>query len=901
MRTETPVTVYRKDYQPYPYAIPEVALAFDLEPESTQVHSTLRVERKPDAPANAPLVLDGIELELVSLAVDGAPWPAERYMLDEAALTLSGLPARATIDIVSRCRPSANSTLMGLYVSGGNFFTQCEAEGFRRITWFADRPDVMSRYHVTLRAGADYPVLLSNGNLLASSTLPDGRQEARWEDPFPKPCYLFALVAGKLTHRETTVTTASGRPVLLQVYSDPGAEGRTEWALESLVRALRWDETRFGLELDLDRFMVVAVRDFNMGAMENKGLNIFNAAYVLADPQTATDANYEGIEAVIGHEYFHNWTGNRVTCRDWFQLSLKEGLTVFRDQEFTADMMARGLDAAAAASARAVKRIDDVVTLRAAQYPEDAGPMAHPIRPESYQEIGNFYTATVYEKGAEVIRMQHTLLGPEGFRAGMDEYFRRHDGQAVTCDDFVAAMESVYARQHPGRDLSVFRRWYRQAGTPRVAVALAHDAASQRCTVTLSQRCPPVGVERRAGDGYAKAPFHIPFALGLLDPQGRALPLRSAGATQDTALLELTGETQQWVFEGIAARPVPSLLRGFSAPVIVEYDWTDAELALLSAHDTDPFARWEAGQELATRQILALAAQHQAGTPLRADPAFIEAWRALLIDPALDAGYRARALALPSEKTLAERMDAIDPPALSAARDFLRAELGRQLAAQWRAAFDANQTPGAYSPAPGPAGQRALKNQALGHLMAAGIAGAQDLAQAQFDQAGNMTDNLAALAALVNEGQAAARTQALDAFYARWQDDPLVVDKWFMLQATARGTDVDAVRALMAHPAFTLRNPNRARALVFQFCLNNARGLHRADGAGYDYWAEQVLALDALNPEIAARLARALDNWARFVPALRAPMHAALQRVRDHAGLSRNVLEIVSKALEFAA
>ncbi|MBV7485694.1 aminopeptidase N [Bordetella sp. BOR01] len=901
MRTETPVTVFRKDYQPYPYAIPELALAFELDPASTQVHSTLRIERKADAPAEAPLVLDGIELELVSLQVDGQAWPATRYTLDDHTLTLSGLPARATIDIVSRCRPSANSTLMGLYVSGGNFFTQCEAEGFRRITWFADRPDVMSRYRVTLRAAPDYPVLLSNGNLLATQTLPDGRQEAQWEDPFPKPCYLFALVAGRLTHRETTVQTASGRPVLLQVYSDPGSEDRTEWALESLVRALRWDETRFGLELDLDRFMVVAVRDFNMGAMENKGLNIFNAAYVLADPHTATDANYEGIEAVIGHEYFHNWTGNRVTCRDWFQLSLKEGLTVFRDQEFTADMMARELDAAAAASARAVKRIDDVVTLRAAQYPEDAGPMAHPIRPESYQEIGNFYTATVYEKGAEVIRMQHTLLGAEGFRAGMDEYFRRHDGQAVTCDDFVAAMESVYALQHPGRDLAVFRRWYRQAGTPRVAVSLAYDAAARRCTVTLTQRCPAVGVEKRAGDGYAKAPFHIPFALGLLDPQGRTLPLRLADGTQDTVLLELNQETQQWVFEDIPAQPVPSLLRGFSAPVIVEYDWSDAELALLSAHDNDPFARWEAGQELATRQIMALAARHQAGAPLMADAAFIQAWQALLTDPALDAGYRARALALPTEKTLAERMEAIDPPALSAARDFLRAALGRELAAQWRAAFDGNQTPGEYSPAPGPAGRRALKNQALGHLMAAGIDGAQALAQSQFDQAGNMTDSLAALSALVNYGQPDVAARALDAFYSRWQNDPLVVDKWFTLQATAHSTDIERVRALMAHPAFTLRNPNRARALVFQFCLNNARGLHRPDGAGYAYWAEQVLALDALNPEIAARLARALDNWGRFVPTLRAPMQAALQRVRDHAGLSRNVLEIVSKALEFAA
>ncbi|GAB3335617.1 aminopeptidase N [Bordetella tumulicola] len=903
MRTETSVTVYRKDYQPYPYAIPEVALAFDLDPESTQVYATLQIERKADAPVDAPLTLDGTELELVSLRVDGEPWPADRYTLDALTLTLSGLPATATVEITSRCNPSANSTLMGLYVSGGNFFTQCEAEGFRRITWFADRPDVMSRYRVTLRAGSDYPVLLSNGNLLTTQTLPDGRQEAQWEDPFPKPCYLFALVAGQLTHRETAVQTASGRSVLLQVYSDPGSEDRTEWALESLVRALKWDETRFGLELDLDRFMVVAVRDFNMGAMENKGLNIFNAAYVLADPQTATDANYEGIEAVIGHEYFHNWTGNRVTCRDWFQLSLKEGLTVFRDQEFTADMMARELDATAAASARAVKRIDDVVTLRAAQFPEDAGPMAHPIRPESYQEIGNFYTATVYEKGAEVIRMQHTLLGAEGFRAGIDEYFRRHDGQAVTCDDFVAAMESVYTQLNPGRDLSVFRRWYRQAGTPRIAVSLNYDTAQQRCTVTLSQSCPLVGVEKRAGDDYVKAPFHIPFALGLLDTDGRAIPLHLNGATeaQDTVLLELTEPSQQWVFEQVATQPVPSLLRGFSAPVSVDYDWTDAELALLSAHDGDPFARWEAGQELATRQILALTAQHQSGAQMQVDARFIATWRALLTDPALDAGYRARALTLPSEKTLAERQEAIDPPALAVARDFLRVELGRQLATEWRAAFDSNQTPGAYSPAPGPAGQRALKNQALNHLMAAGIDGAQALAQTQFDQASNMTDSLAALGALVNYGHRHAATQALDTFYARWQDDPLVIDKWFMLQATALSSTVDSVRALMSHPAFTLRNPNRARALVFQFCLNNARGLHRPDGAGYAYWAEQVLALDALNPEIAARLTRALDNWARFVPALRAPMQAALQRVRSHDGLSRNVLEIASKALEFAA
>jgi len=901
MRTDTPITVYRKDYQPYPYDIPEVALAFDLAPDATEVRCTMLVQRKPGASADAALILDGEDLELVSVGVNGAPLAADGYHLSEHSLAIYGLPADATVEIVSRCKPSANSTLMGLYVSGGNFFTQCEAEGFRRITWFADRPDVMSRYRVTLRAAPQYPVLLSNGNLMASRQLPDGRNEVEWEDPFPKPCYLFALVAGNLTHRETTVKTASGRDVLLQVYSDPGSETKTEWALDSLVRSLRWDESRFGLELDLDRFMIVAVHDFNMGAMENKGLNIFNAAYVLADPQTATDANYEGIESVIGHEYFHNWTGNRVTCRDWFQLSLKEGLTVFRDQEFSADMMARDMDAQAAASARAVKRIDDVVALRAAQFPEDAGPMAHPIRPESYQEIGNFYTATVYEKGAEVIRMQHTLLGEAGFRAGMDEYFRRHDGQAVTCDDFVAAMESVYVNQHPGRDLSVFRRWYRQAGTPRVAVRLDHDAAARRCTVTLTQSCPPVGVEKKAGPDYVKAPFHIPFAIGLLDRDGHALPLRLDGAVVDTALLELTTQSQQWVFEDIAERPVPSLLRDFSAPVIVDYDWSNEELALLSAHDGNPFARWEAGQELATRQILALADAHQAGLTLHADSAFIDAWRALLTDPALDAAYRARALALPSEKTLAERMQQVDPPALAVARDFLRAELGRQLQAEFRRAFDENQTPGEYSPAPIPAGMRALKNLALSHLMAAGEPEAQRLAEQQYANAGNMTDSMAALTALINFGQGDFPQQALAAFYRKWSANPLVVDKWFALQAAARSTTVQTARELMKHPAFTLRNPNRARALIFQFCLNNARGMHHPDGSGYAFWAEQVLALDALNPEIAARLARALDNWSRFVPTLRAPMQAALEKVRQHDGLSRNVQEIVSKALEFAA
>ncbi len=900
MRTDIPVTIARSDYRPYPYDIAQIELEFDLDPERTRVLARLEVARK-SADDRAALVLQGEDLELVSIHVDGRALQAGQYTLTDTELQIPELPAQCRIEIVSICQPARNSTLMGLYVSGKSLFTQCEAQGFRRIAWFADRPDVMSRYRVTLRGERRaYPLLLSNGNLLSTRELDDGRHEAVWEDPHLKPCYLFALVAGDLSSRELRVQTRSGRDVLLQVYSDPGAEGQTGWALESLERSLRWDEQRFGLELDLDRFMVVAARDFNMGAMENKGLNIFNAAYVLADPDTATDANYLAIEAVIGHEYFHNWTGNRVTCRDWFQLSLKEGLTVFRDQEFTADMMARGQDERAAASARAVKRIDDVVTLRAAQFPEDAGPMAHPIRPESYQEIGNFYTATVYEKGSEVIRMQHTLLGEAGFRAGMDEYFRRHDGQAVTCDDFVDAMESVYRQQHPGRDLAIFRRWYEQAGTPRVKVAVEHDAASGRCTVTLTQRNPPVGVEKLAQAGTpAKAPLHIPFALGLLDAQGREIPLSLAGAAPaGTVLLELTEPSAQWHFDGIAQPPVPSLLRDFSAPVIVEYDWTDAQLALLFAHDPNPFARWEAGQELAVRRILANAQRQQRGETLALDELFVSAWQATLRDPELDAAYRARALALPSEKSLAERMDEIDLPALAIARAFVRTELARRLQDDWQAAYDANQAEGPYSPAPGPSGQRALKNLALLHLLAADPQRMQPLAERQYAQAGNMTDRMGALSALVNEGQGTAADQALQDFYRRYEHDPLVIDKWFALQATARGTDVDAVRALMQHPAFTLRNPNRARSLVFQFCLNNARGLHRDDGAGYDFWAEQVLALDALNPEIAARLARGLDNWSRHVARLRQPMQAALQRVRGHAGLSRNVREIVGKALD---
>ena len=901
MRTETAINVRREDYRPYPFDIPRVRLTFDLDPVRTEVCAVYEVIRK-NSDGNQPdLVLDGESLHLMSILINGVALDPCQYALDSERLMIKGLPDKAEIRIQAWCNPSENTSLMGLYVSGQSLFTQCEAQGFRKIIWFADRPDVMSEYHVTLRAERKrYPILLSNGNLISQSDLADGRHEACWHDPFPKPSYLFALVAGTLTCREHRIQTRSGRPALLQVYSDPGSESQTVWAMESLERAVRWDENRFGLELDLDRFMIVAARDFNMGAMENKGLNIFNAAYVLADPDTATDANFNAIEAVIGHEYFHNWTGNRVTCRDWFQLSLKEGLTVFRDQEFTADMMSRGLDGQAALSARAVKRIDDVVTLRASQFPEDSGPMAHPIRPESYQEIGNFYTATVYEKGAEVIRMMHVLLGEKGFRAGMDEYFRRHDGQAVTCDDFVNAMEWALQQEHPEKNLAVFRRWYSQAGTPRVQVSMREDATSSRLTITLKQSCERVGVEKTSN--IQKQPYHIPFAFGLIDPSGKPVMLTQDGKTEETALLELTQIEQSWTFDAIPPGVTPSLLRHFSAPVTVGFDYTDHQLALLSAHDTNPFARWEAGQELATREILRQAAQWRAqGGCSEISAVLVSAMTSLIQDSHLDAAYRARTLAMPLEKTIVERMPLMDPLSIAVARRHVRKSLGKALASDWLRTLEQNQVDVSDSPDPVSVGRRALKNLALAYLMIAGEDAGEtrvhDIAQHQYLHATNMTDRMAALGALIHDSSSHQAGELLTHFYERWQHDPLVIDKWFALQATAPHATVETIQGLMAHPAFTLRNPNRARALVFQFCMTNAMGFHADDGSGYSFWADLVLELDAINPEIAARFARVMDHWRRHVPATCARMHAALERVANHSGLSRNVSEIVSKSL----
>ena len=891
MRTDTAATIFRHDYVEPSFWVDTVELGIDLEPGATRVAARSVLKRNPAA-KQRDLVLNGEELELVVIRMNGKTLNKRHYHLADGQLTIVNPPDLVTLEIETLLQPEKNTSLMGLYVSNGNFFTQCEAEGFRKITFFPDRPDVMATYRVMLRGDkARYPVLLSNGNLVEQGDLGDGRHYALWEDPFKKPSYLFALVAGQLVCEEQTLRLQSGRDVLLQVWVEPGNLDKTAHAMESLVKSIRWDEERFGLELDLDRFMIVAVGDFNMGAMENKGLNIFNTKFVLANSRIATDTDYANIESVVGHEYFHNWTGNRVTCRDWFQLSLKEGLTVFRDQEFSADMIG-------SASGRAVKRIEDVRVLRQAQFPEDAGPMAHPVRPDSYVEINNFYTVTIYEKGAEVVRMIQTLVGREGFRKGMDLYFARHDGQAVTCDDFRAAMADANAR-----DLSQFEQWYSQAGTPRISARADYDAVAQTLTLELTQSCPATPGQPQ------KLPLHIPVAVGLLNAQGVDLPLQLAGATlpeeaqvhavPTTMVLELTQPSQRFTFTGISAPPVPSLLRDFSAPVNLDFAYTDDELAFLFAHDSDPFNRWEAGQRLATRRLLTLAGAGQGDLAYQVnaqDTLLIGALRKLVNDKTLDPAFRELAISLPSEGMLAEQMAVIDPQSIHTARCALRRQLAQHLRADLLGAYQANHTPGAYRPDPLPAGRRALRNSVLSYLAELNDSTAHKLIQDQLEHASNMTDRVAALAAMVNHHVPGVQ-QALQQFYDEFTDEPLVIDKWFTLQAAGPVTTVAAVRKLMQHPAFTLKNPNRARSLIFAFCNANPAQFHVADGSGHAFWAEQVIALNAINPQVAARLARTMDRWRKYTPALQLSMQAALKKVAATKKLSKDVAEVINKSL----
>ncbi len=889
----TPAAVIRReDYSAPAFWIDTVHLSFDLDPAKTRVLNKMTLRRNPDVPAQA-LRLDGDELNLARVLVNGA---GTSFKLDAGQLVLENLPLEGSfeLEIFTTCAPAKNTKLMGLYVSNDSFFTQCEAEGFRRITYFLDRPDVMASFTVTLRAHkTKYPVLLSNGNLLESGALDDGRHFATWVDPHKKPCYLFALVAGSLVCREQRITSRAGTDHLLQVYVRPGDMDKTEHAMTSLINSVIWDEARFGLPLDLERFMIVATSDFNMGAMENKGLNVFNTKYVLANQATATDVDFANIESVVGHEYFHNWTGNRITCRDWFQLSLKEGLTVFRDQEFSMDLCAD-------ASARAVKRIEDVRVLRTAQFPEDAGPMAHPVRPDSYIEINNFYTVTIYEKGAEVVRMMQTLVGRAGFALGLTLYFARHDGSAVTCDDFAQAIADANPDSALAKLLPQFKRWYSQAGTPRLATTVHYDAAAQTCTLNFVQSCPATPGQE------TKEPFVIPVSLGLVGASsGAALPLQmqgSSAAASDSHLFVMTQATESITFENVLEEPVPSVLRGFSAPVIVDFDYTDTQLRTLLAHDPDPFNRWEAGQRLALRSaIQAIKAAGPAASSL--DAAYIDAMRSVLRHPTLDAAFKDLVLTLPSETYIAEQLDVVDPQRIHAVREAMREQLANELAADWQWAYEAHCQNGGYRPDTLSSGRRALAGLALNYLCLAARSSGDVVwpgkAYQRFKDADNMTDRFNALSSLVHTSHALA-TPALARFHSLFKAEELVLDKWFALQAgcTDRGGQVlSAVRQLLKHPNFHIRNPNRARSVIFSYCSANPGAFHRTDAAGYIFWADQVLALDAINPQVAARLARALDRWKKLAEPYRNAALEALKRVAAKPDLSNDVREVVNRAL----
>ena len=868
---DTPIATHLADYRAPDFLVDTVALDFELDAAATTVRSRLALRRMRDG---ADLRLDGLDMTLLSVAVDGAAIAPDAYRVEPEALVIPGLPAACVLEIAVRIAPADNTTMSGLYVSGGAFFTQCEAEGFRRITYFPDRPDVMARFSVTLHAdAASCPVLLSNGNPVARGR--DGaRHWATWDDPHPKPSYLFALVAGDLVAVRDTFRTRSGRDVALAVYVREGDQDKCGHALASLKTSMTWDEDVFGLEYDLDVFNIAAVSDFNMGAMENKGLNIFNTAYVLARPDTATDTDYQSIESVIAHEYFHNWTGNRVTCRDWFQLSLKEGLTVFRDQEFSADQ-----------GSRAVKRIGDVRGLRARQFTEDAGPLAHPVRPESYVAIDNFYTATVYQKGAEVIRMMRTMIGPESFRRGMDLYFERHDNSAVRIEDFAAAMQDA-----SGVDLTAFKRWYSQAGTPTLTVSDAYDSGTRRYTLTLSQATP-------ATPGQPdKQPLVLPVAMGLLGPDGGELPTRLEGENDEqrgTRVLVLDSPRASFTFVDVDAPPVPSLNRGFSAPVKLA-GVSPERLRFLAAHDTDLFTRWDSGEQYATQALLTMVAAIQLGGTPEVDAGIIEQMKATLANADADPEAAAQGLMLPSETTLADMMAVADPDAIHAARNQARDAIAGALRTGLRATYDALTDHGPYAIDGRTIGRRALRNAALGYLAtgADGIA----LARAQFETAGNMTDQLAALGAL-SRADCPERVAALAAFHARWRGEKLVLDKWFSLQAVSPLADADAIRALMRHPDYDPRNPNRVRAVIGAFAYGNQVRFHTADGAGYGLLAETIVAVDAHNPQLAARIVPPLGQWRRFDAARQALMRAALERVLAAPALSRNTHEMALRSL----
>lgn len=873
------ITKYRKDYKAPDYLINTVDLHFELDEAVTTVTSKLTVMRNPAAEAgNRPLVLQGEDMHLESVKLNGQALAETQYKVDSEHLTLNDVPVDFELEIVTTIKPQENLALEGLYKSNNLYCTQCESHGFHKITYFLDRPDVMSFYTTTIVADRKkYPILLSNGNLELSKKLPNGKHQVTWIDPYKKPCYLFALVAGDLAEISDEFITQSKRKVALKIYVEKENQTKCMHAMESVKNAMRWDERAYGREYDLDIFMIVAVQDFNMGAMENKGLNIFNARYILADTKTATDADYDAIEAVVGHEYFHNWTGDRITCRDWFQLSLKEGLTVFREQQFSAAM-----------GSASVKRIADVQTVRTVQFAEDAGPMAHPIRPDSYIEMNNFYTATIYEKGAEVIRMLHTLLTPAGFRSGMDLYFERHDGQAVTCDDFVQAHADA---NHT--DLTQFKLWYSQAGTPELTVNTHYDATQKTYTLTVSQHTP-------ATPGQAtKQALLIPIAVGLLNAQGNDMPLQLVDEpvnSETTKILQLSLAEQTFVFINVTEQPTLSFLRNFSAPVKVKYAAAPAELTLRLAHDKDDFNRWDAGQQFAIQQIIQGVESYQQNKPVHFDPAFVEAMRDMLIQTDLDKELQALILTLPSHSYIGDLLPEVDVDAIVSVRKQLRQLLSEQLKTKLLASYELNQLDESYEFTPGKVAQRSLKNACLSYLLNLKTPDMFELALQQYRKADNMTDSIAALRELAYHDNSM-RQEILQDFYDRWQHDPLVTNKWFTIQALADTSDVLAdVKQLLQHPAFQIKNPNRARALIGAYTQNFA-AFHRADGAGYRFLADQIIELDSFNPQVAARMCESLTRWKRFTEPRQQLMRKELERIKAVSTLSKNTAEIVEKAL----
>lgn len=884
MRTEQPKMIYLKDYQAPDYLIDETHLTFELFDDHSLVHAQLVMRRNPARGAGLPpLVLDGEQMQLLSVKLDDSDLSGDDYQLAADSLTLQPRSETFTVDTSVRIHPETNTALEGLYKSSGMFCTQCEAEGFRKITYYLDRPDVMSRFTTTLIADQkQYPILLSNGNPIGNGPQEDGRHWATWEDPFMKPAYLFALVAGDLWCVEDSFTTVSGRDVALRIYVEPENIDKCAHAMTSLKKSMRWDEEAYGREYDLDIFMIVAVNDFNMGAMENKGLNIFNSSAVLARAETATDAAHQRVEAIVAHEYFHNWSGNRVTCRDWFQLSLKEGFTVYRDAGFSADM-----------HSATVKRIQDVAYLRTHQFAEDAGPMAHAVRPDSFIEISNFYTLTVYEKGSEVVGMLHTLLGAEGFRKGSDLYFERHDGQAVTCDDFIKAMEDAN-----GVELGQFKRWYSQAGTPRLQVSERFDAQARTYSLTLRQSCPPTP------DKVEKLPFVIPVALGLLDANGHELPLRLSDESQaggTSRVLAVTEAEQTFTFVDIAEQPLPSLLRGFSAPVKLSFPYTRDQLMFLMQHDTDGFNRWDAGQQLSVQVLQEMIGQYQRGDSLNMDSRLLTALASVLENPQLDQAMVAEMLSLPSEAYLAEISDIADVDAIHAAREFARRQLADGLFDALWARYQANREVSkatAYVAEKEHFARRALQNIALSYLMLSGRPEVLAATLEQYDACDNMTERLTALAVLVNSPFEAEKSNALEAFAEHFKDNPLVMDQWFSVQAgSGLPGGLQRVKALMQHPAFTLKNPNKVRALIGAFAGQNLINFHAADGSGYRFLADLVIELNALNPQIASRQLSPLTRWRKYDSQRQALMKAELERILASGALSSDVYEVVSKSL----